>query len=186
MSGNRHWTDDEVQYLKENSDKPLNFLAAELSRSRWAVAWKLGDLGLTSKKADQYTDEEFLFIKQNLGKMTISAIADELGRSQSGVSKLIAKKLVRNERKRKKAFLTNIESHVVPFYSKTDTYREIFMAMNVNDSFLFPALELQLVMNVKYEIIQHFLNEKSQQRVFSYRKSHIENGVEFKRMWRLL
>lgn len=182
----KKYTEEEEEFIRENFLENSNsFLAKRLDRSIDGIAQKLKEMGLVRRIMNPYTDEEKKFIAENAGVISINEIAKRLGRSQGGVSKFISKLRISKIRKRKKVYLENIDSAVVPFYSKSDNYFEILEKMKPGDSFEFPEKDKAVVTNQKYLIINQQKSEKKSPFLFTIRKTEVKEGMQFCRIWRL-
>lgn len=101
----RKWTETEIDYLKTNYRNSSSYsLAKKLNRPVSSVSLKAKSLGLTkegqvtsqvitsvvplkkSVNGIPWTKQEVKFLKDNYGKMTLEAIAKELGRTRGAVS----------------------------------------------------------------------------------------------------
>ena len=101
----RKWTETEIDYLKTNYRKSSSYsLAKKLDRPVSSVSLKAKSLGLMkegqvtpqvitsvvplkkSVNGIPWTKQEVKFLKDNYGKMTLEAIAKELGRTRGAVS----------------------------------------------------------------------------------------------------
>lgn len=184
----KHYTDIEIEFIKENYlHMSTKEMARILDRSTDGISAKLKELGLKRKENSMpYTDKEINFIKENIDKMTIADIARELNRTQSGISKYIMKHRIHHIRKRKKIYLENIEKDITPIYSKGQVYYEIIEKMKVNDSFAYPHAEKAIVENQKYMYINLCKESGKKVPAFITRKTHVEDGIEMRRIWRIL
>jgi hypothetical protein len=183
----KRFTVEELEFLRENYQRLTNKeLSEHLDRSIDSITSKLYELDLKRKSnPNPYTEDEKTFIRDNMGKMTISDIAKSLGRTQGGISKFVSKYRVNDTRKRKQAYLGNIEKDVVPFFSKGDNYYEIIANMEVGDSFEFPESDKAVVSNQKYIVINEEKKLKSTERQYMMRRSSVVDEVQMYRMWRL-
>lgn len=88
MSG-RRWTEEEIEFLKENYEKEKpEKIAEELSRSLSSVYCKAQSLNLSSKRCGygrKWTSEEEKYLKENYSELPPQKIADELDRSLNSV-----------------------------------------------------------------------------------------------------
>lgn len=83
--GNRkwcHWTPEEVAFLKENWQMPLEDLSAKLGRSADSILQRGYKLGLYRRK---WTQEEDDYLREAWGSTSIPYIAKKLGRSQNAI-----------------------------------------------------------------------------------------------------
>jgi len=88
----RKWTDWEVEFLRENWGKlKIPEIAKRLGRTRYAVRWKAGTLGLPTLRRD-WSPWEMDFLKENYAVLPNMEIAKRLGRSIASV-RMMARKL---------------------------------------------------------------------------------------------
>ena len=93
------WTDKEVQYLKDHTDRSIGQLARELGRTYSAVKNKLKRDGIENiSNGRQYiptgvswSEEEILFLRDHCVSMSFKEMAGVLGRSESSVRNKIVK-----------------------------------------------------------------------------------------------
>lgn len=85
---NKVWTDEEIQYLQDNLDKPRKEIADYLDRNIDSVNNKVRYIKKTkdqTKERRVWTNEEYQFIKDNFGKMSKQDMARHLGRTEDAV-----------------------------------------------------------------------------------------------------
>lgn len=168
---NKHWAQQDIDYLKDNYHQvDIKELTVRLQRNEASIRWQAGQLGLTEKK-NYWSKEDLAFIAENLTTLTYKEIADKLGRSVSAIAHKIADlNIVRNF---KSAKLDAIENNVSFFKGKSGEYKALLAAMEIGQSFVYPAEERQTITNQ----IKYFPD-----RVFRTRQEDNKS----RRVWRLL
>lgn len=86
--GRRAWTEEELDYLKVNWQRPDEELCAELGRNIGTIRSKRTELGLIGKKGRRkagWKPEELEYLQEVWGQKTIPQIARKLGRSVNAV-----------------------------------------------------------------------------------------------------
>lgn len=87
----RFWTDEEVQFLKDNwFSKSTAQLARELGRSESMVGKKANQVGLKKGAADRigmdyWTDEQIQYVKANYGRVSAQEMSRVLGKSKAAI-----------------------------------------------------------------------------------------------------
>lgn len=83
----RNYTDEELQYIKDNySSLTLKEIAKTLKKSEDSISYAITKLGLKKQIHIKWTDEENQFLKDNYLIMTNAELAKELNRSFISVS----------------------------------------------------------------------------------------------------
>lgn len=89
---NRLWTEEEVNYIKENIGKKLQKeIAADLHRDFSSLTIKVLRLGL-SKRVAYWSEQEIRFLEEKYGKLSNEKIGKKLGRTARAV-KVMAHRL---------------------------------------------------------------------------------------------
>lgn len=81
----RVWTVEEVNFLKENWRKGVQYCAEHLNRSLFAISQKGNKIGL-KRNASTWTQEEIAILEEYFGTRSIHSIAKKLGRSFGSVN----------------------------------------------------------------------------------------------------
>ena len=96
MSRGKHFTEKEIEYLKENSlVMSTKELADNLGRNYWAVHRKLQALGIS--KNHIFTPDEDYIIKRMYGKFTAKAIATKIGVDENAIYNRCKKLKLKNK-----------------------------------------------------------------------------------------
>ncbi|GEM_PF-6405412 len=138
----RKYTDDEINFLKENMYK-LNYaeLAEKLGRSIFGVRYKV--ISLKDSGANMsYTEEENQFIIDNQDKLSISEIAEKLNRTETAIYLQITKIVPDRERER---------------YALSDAEKD-FIIKNIDSMSL---TEIAFKLNRTVSTINHFKRTKN-------------------------
>ena len=82
------YTEDNIQFIKYNIDKGIEFLSKELNRTEASIKKKLWELKIPYASATSWSEQEICFLKKNylLGEGTISFMLD---RSYKSVKHMI-------------------------------------------------------------------------------------------------
>jgi len=80
------WTEEEIEFLKENYNKMLyRDIAKILGRTVNSVRSKALKLGLTKREASEWSDEEIEYLKRNYHVKPLSEIIRKLQRSEKSI-----------------------------------------------------------------------------------------------------
>ena len=81
----RKWTEEELEYLKENiNNQTKGQLAIHLRRHPNSICWKIRELNLRPNKKN-WTENEIKFLKKNYLTMGLPGLAANLNRSQNSI-----------------------------------------------------------------------------------------------------
>lgn len=84
MNKTKFWTQEEIEFLKNNYDKmEYADIAKIIGRTRDSVFWKAKDLGL--KKVYSWTEEELKYLKDNYETKSRKEIAEYLNKTPSSI-----------------------------------------------------------------------------------------------------
>lgn len=143
---NKHWSKEDIDFLKENyKNQTIKELAEKLNRSEYAIRWKASYLQLTLPQIE-YTKEEDEFIIANHKVITIQEIAEQLGRTKASVNKRIHKIIVKDMPNYDKNEIV-IENNIPFKNSVAESYRIALSKMEVGDSFVFDKKDYQIIRN---------------------------------------
>ena len=81
----REWTPEEVNYLVDSKDKPLEFVAKKINRTLGSVTYKKRSLGLMD--AHHYAEAEDEYLKKYYGIKTVKQLAIDLDREENAIRK---------------------------------------------------------------------------------------------------
>jgi transposase-like protein len=137
-----NWTEDEIEFVKENYKKITFFkIASRLNRSYGAVWGLVKSLGLNKNKREYrcWTEDEILFIKNT--DNSIMGVAKKLNRSYLDVYTKarnlgLSESLKSNKKKAKK----KKREEVIFLYKKGHTYKEIESIMRISNNALYRIL----------------------------------------------
>ena len=88
--GRNTWTEEEIQFLKENYQKMTYYeISKRLGKSYASVCIKINRLELKKQKRTNWSEEEERFIIENYPRLSVKEIADALGRPKTSVSSKI-------------------------------------------------------------------------------------------------
>jgi hypothetical protein len=146
---NKNWSKEDAQYLTENYGKvDIKELAHRLERTEDGIRGRASDLGLTDKKT-YWTKEELIFLAENLTTLTYKEMADKLGRTVRSVAHKVSD--VKIARLFKAPELDALENDVAFFKGKSGEYKALLSAMEIGQSFVYPAEDRQTLQNqIKY------------------------------------
>jgi hypothetical protein len=170
---NKHWTDEDIQYLKENySIADIDELANRLERSVDSVRWQASNLKLTSDR-NYWSKEEVLFIAQYCTSLTYQEMADKLGRTARSVAHKVHNLKIAKLIDQAPTNLDAIEDGVPYYKGKSGEYRVLLSRLGISQSFVYPSEDRQTVQNQ----INHFTDK-----VFRTKAE----DEKTRRVWRLL
>jgi len=143
IKNNKHWSEEEQQYLSSNYGiVKMKELMAHLHRRNDSIRQMAMTLGLTKKKT-YWTLDDITFLKANKGKMTLQEIAERIGKTKRAVAHKIAYLTAESRHLGELSFDNN-----VPYYpTKAFEYRNMLGTMEIGQSFEYPASERQTVQN---------------------------------------
>lgn len=174
MGRNKQWSDEDKAFVsKHYSYMDIEEISAKIDRTIDSIRQYASANGLTREfTAIAWTREDLDYIKKNYAKKTIGDISDHLGRTKSSVAAKItilraANGLLPGIDK------SQIDKNIVFYSGKQAQYRALMAALDINDSFEYPAIERQTVNNC-YPYFQD--------RVFSTKK--VDDAT--RRCWRRL
>lgn len=135
------WEADEIEYLATfYYSKSKKEIATHLGRSVSAVTTKAGELGIT-RQTEYWTSAEIGVLLNNLDKSN-KELTRLVNKSESQIA--YKKAYINYSRKKERKQIEGIESGVPMVYkSKQAQYLEMLMALEIEQSFLFPAKEMQ-------------------------------------------
>lgn len=93
------WEDDEIAFLKNNhTSLSLDEISECLKKSKYQISEKVATLNLINKK--KWTEEEYLFLKENINLPTVE-LAISLNRTISSIRS--KKRIIQSEKTNKKS-----------------------------------------------------------------------------------
>lgn len=85
LSNANKFTLEEIDYIKENSDKGVSFIAKNLKRNKSSIQYKMKQLGVFNPRSySKYTQKEIQYLKDN-SKLTAFQLAKNLNRTHASV-----------------------------------------------------------------------------------------------------
>lgn len=170
---NKHWSDEDIQYLNDNYGKvAIEELALRLERSVDSIRWQATQLQLADKKS-YWTKEEVLFLAQYCTSLTYQDMADKLGRTVRSVAHKIHNLKIAKLIEQVPCNLEAIEDGVPYYKGKSGEYRVLLSKLEISQSFAYPEEDRQTLRNQ----INHFSDK-----VFRTRSEDDKT----RRVWRLL
>lgn len=171
---NKRWTEEEKKFVTDNYNTlSVKEICEVIGRTEDSIRQFASDQDLTGKNRLQpWTREDLLYVRKNYRKISVTELAIYLGRSKGSIAHKVT------EMNAATSTLPEVDTSPiqkgVPYYTGKQTqYRALMNALDVNDSFEFPASERQTIQNC----MPHF-----QDRLFKTKK--VDDNT--RRIWRVL
>lgn len=148
LNRNKRWTAEDRQFVIDNYiSMGVRELSQVTGRTEESLRQFASQEKLTSRnRANYWTREDLLFVRKKYRKMSVSEIAKQLDRTKSSVAHKITLMNIA-ESMLPTADTSAIQKNVPYYQGKQSEYRALMLAMNVNDSFEYPANERQTIAN---------------------------------------
>lgn len=145
---NKQWSDEDKAVVTKHYGKmDIRDIGKAIDRTYDAIRQFASANGLTADfEAKPWTREELLFLKKNINKIPINDMCSMLERTKSSVAAKLT--ILRAANGLLPMADKNGVQKDIPFYAgKQAQYRALMGALELNESFEYPAIERQTVAN---------------------------------------